>query len=560
MGSPVEATPTPLRFLKNLRRTGEIAAVFINHGFGDLVDRIGLTKYLNWGRRKLSKDGTEKATLTRGERIRLALETLGPTFVKFGQVLSTRPDLIPADIVSELRNLQEHVPAFPDKVAVETIERALKKPINECFAYFETKCLASGSLGQVHAARLHDGSNVVVKVRRPRVVQEVDRDVALMHELAAVIQKRIPEAEVFDPVNLVRNFERTINRELNFLREARTIDEFRRMFENDASLYVPLVFSDFCSEDVLVMERIDGYRVDDVATIPPLAQRQKEIARNGARIIMKQAFEFGMFHGDPHPGNFRIQCDGSICLLDYGMVGTLEEKMREQIVDIFVAIANNDYRKSSRTVLRIGQPLSTVDERQFMADYRDFVDSYYGLPLEKFDVSRLLTDFVTLLATHRIRCPSDLMLLIRALIHLDAVGRTIAPGFNLAEEMIPYFKRLLRDRYRPGYLWERLRQEAGEFARIAHEIPMETADLLKKFNRNELGFNFQLTGMNHMITELDRSSNRIVVGLIIAASILSSSILIRSGSTADWFSIPIYILSILLGVWLIYGIFRSGRL
>jgi len=558
MGSPVETTP--LRFLKNLRRTGEIAAVFINHGFGDMVDRIGLTKYLNWGRRKLSKDATEHHSLTRGERIRLALETLGPTFVKFGQVLSTRPDLIPVDIVEELRHLQERVPPFPEKAAIETVERALKMPIRDCFAYFENECLASGSLGQVHAARLKDGSNVVVKIRRPRVVMEVERDLALMHELAAMIQKRIPEAEVFDPVNLVRNFERTIHRELNFLREARTIDEFRRMFASDASLYVPAVYSDLCSEDVIVMERIDGYRVDDVASIPPLAQRQKQIARNGARIFMKQAFEYGLFHGDPHPGNFRIQCDGSICLLDYGMIGTLDESMREQIVDIFVAIANNDYRKSSRTVLRIGQPLSNVDERLFMADYRDFVDCYYGLPLDKFDISKLLTDFVTLLATHRIRCPADLMLLIRALIHLDAVGRTIDPGFNLAEEMIPYFKRLLRDRYRPGYLWDRLKQEAGDLARVAHEIPMEASDLLKKFNRNELGFNFELRGLDHMITELDRSSNRIVVGLIIASSILSSSVLIRSGATADWFSIPIYVLSILLGVWLIYGIFRSGRL
>ncbi|MEZ5948328.1 MAG: AarF/UbiB family protein [Planctomycetaceae bacterium] len=549
-----------MRFFRNLRRTGEIAAVFINHGFGDLVDRIGLAKYLNWGRRKLLKSKREYHSLTRGERIRLALETLGPTFVKFGQVLSTRPDLIPVDIVEELRNLQERVPPFPCEVAIHTVEHALKRPLSEAFAQFDRDCLASGSLGQVHAARLPNGRAVVVKIRRPRVIQEVERDVALMHELALLIQKRIPESEVFDPINLVRNFERTIHRELNFLREARSIQDFRRMFARDASLYVPEVFEDYCTEDVLVMEHIHGYRVDELQSIPSLRDHRHRIAKNGARIFMRQAFEFGLFHGDPHPGNFRILKDGSICLLDYGMVGTLDETTREQLVDIFVSIANNNFRKSSHTVLKIGQPLRAIDERQFLADYKDFVDSYYGLPLEKFDISRLLTDFVGLLATHRIRCPADLMLLIRALIHLDSVGRTIDPSFNLAEELIPYFRKLLRDRYHPGYIWERICREAEQMARTAREIPVEAATLLRKFNKDELGLKLNLTGLDYMVSELDRCSNRLVVGVIVASAILSSSLLVRSGAGNDWFSIPIYILSSLLGIWLIYGIFRSGRL
>lgn len=534
--------------------------MFINHGFGDLVDRIGLAKYLNWGRRKLLKSKKEYHSLPRAVRIRLALETLGPTFVKFGQVLSTRPDLIPRDIVDEFRNLQERVPPFESHLVVQTVEQALKSPLKEVFSHFDEECLASGSLGQVHCANLLDGRPVVVKVRRPKVVQEVERDVALMHELAQFIQKNLPEFEVFDPVSLVRNFERSIHRELNFLREARSIEDFRRMFSRDASLYVPEVYEEYCSESVLVMEHIHGYRVDELQAVPALKDRARSIARNGARIFMRQAFEFGVFHGDPHPGNFRILNDGSICLLDYGMIGLLDEAMREQLVDIFVSIGNNNYRKSARTVLKIGQTLRPIDERQFLADYRDFVDSYYGLPLNKFDVSKLLTDFVSLLSTHRIRCPADLMLLIRALIHLDAVGRTIDPEFNLAEELIPYFKKLFRDRYHPGYIWDRFCREAEHFGRLAKEVPNEASTLLKKLNRNELGFNFSLKGLDYMITELDRCSNRIVVGLILAASILSSSLLVRSGAGSDWFSLPVYIVSSFLGIWLIYGIFRSGRL
>lgn len=551
---------SPLRFFRNLRRTGEIAAVFINHGFGDLVERIGLAKYLNWGRRKLLKSKGEEHSLTRGERIRQAFETLGPTFVKFGQLLSTRPDLIPEDIIAELRLLQERVPPFSAQVAVETLETAFGRQISECFAEFNEESLACGSLGQVHVAKLMNGREVVVKIRRPKVVQEVERDVALMQELAALIQKHIPEADVFDPVGLVRNFERTINRELNFLREARSIHEFRRLFAKDASLYVPEAFPEFCTEDVLVMERIGGFRVDEVHGIPFLAKQSQQIARNGARIFMKQAFEFGLFHGDPHPGNFRILADGSICLLDYGMIGTLDETTREQMVDIFVAIANNDYQKSAKTVLKLGQPIGEVDERQFRADYQDFIDSYYGIPLDKFDISRLLTDFVNILATHRIRCPSDLMMLIKALIHLDGVGRTIDPEFNLAEEMIPYLKKVLRNRYQPRQIFDRLCQEVKEVACLTREIPSETLNLLKRFNKDELGIKLNLVGLEHMVSEFDRCSNRIVVGVVVASAILSSSLLVRSGATNDWFSMPMYLLSSLLGVWLIYGIFRSGRL
>jgi len=551
----------PLKFLKNLRRTGEIAAILINHGFGDLVDTIGLNKYLNWGRRKLLKH-TEDDTrsLTRAERIRHAIESLGPTFIKFGQVLSTRPDLVPRDVVDELALLQEQVPPFDSQVAIRAVEKSLGRPLRETFAAFDEEPLATGSLGQVHTAVLRDGQEVVVKIRRPRAVYEVERDLSLMHELAALLDKRVPESEVFDPIGLVRNFERTIRRELNYLREARTIEEFAKMFEEDASLYVPKVYPDLCTEEILVMERIRGHRISDIARVPCLWEKRRMIASNGARIFLKQTFEFGLFHGDPHPGNFRILNDGAICLLDFGMVGLLDESMRANLVDLFVATAQKDTRRSLRIMLSIGDCEHEIDERLFNADYREFIDKYYGLPLERLDIAALLRDFVGILSTHRIRCPGDLMLLIRAIVHLDSVGRKIDPDFNIIEHAVPRFKKLIRDRYRPDQMWERFCEEARILGRAAHEIPTELAVALKKFNREDSQVKLRLTGLEYMVTELDRSSNRIVVSLIVAASILASSLLIRSGVTNDWFSIPMYLISSCLGIWLIYGIFRSGRL
>ncbi len=551
----------PLRFLKNLKRTGEIAAVLINHGFGDLVERIGLGKYLNWGRRKILKHSeAETRSLTRGERIRLSLESLGPTFIKFGQVLSTRPDLIPPDITEELCKLQESVPAFDSADAIAIVEKALGASIDDLFSEFDHVALASGSLGQVHRAVLLDGQAVVVKIRRPKVVQHVERDLALMTELAILIQRHIPESAIFDPPGLVRNFDRTIRRELNFQREARSLQEFGRLFARDASLYVPAVYEEMCTADVLVMEYITGYRIDEIAAVESLNCQRRLIAINGARLFMKQAFEFGVFHGDPHPGNIRILEDGSICLLDYGMVGTLDEATRDRIVDLFVSIATKDDRKGLRTILLLGQPFREVDERLLRSDYRDFVETYYGYSLEKVDIGKLLADFISILSIHGIRCPSDLMLLIRAIVNLEGSARKIDPTFNFAEQMVPYVKRLLRERYKPGYLWERFRSEAEEFGRIAHEVPFEFTTLLKKLNRDETSIKLKHTGLDHLITEVDRSSNRIVIGMVISASIVASSLLVRSGAANSWFSIPIYVISSLLGIWLIYGIFRSGRL
>ena len=451
----------PLRFLKNLRRTSEIAAVLINHGFGDVVERIGLGKYLNWGRRKLLKHSeADTRSLTRGERVRLSLETLGPTFIKFGQILSTRPDLIPIDIIDELSKLQEHVPQFDSDVAVSIVEKALGASLEDKFSQFDREPLASGSLGQVHKAKLPGGQQVVVKIRRPKAVHDVERDLALMAELAILIHRHVPEAEIIDPIGLVRNFDRSIRRELNFLREARTLQEFDRLFHRDASLYVPQVYEELCTEDVLVMEYIEGYRVDEIESNEFLRKQKTQIAANGARIFLKQAFEFGLFHGDPHPGNIRILKDGSICLLDYGMVGTLDETTRDQLIDLFVSIATKDERKGLRTILRLGRPSREVDERLLRSDFRDFVETYYGYSLDKVDIGNLLSDFISILSTHGIRCPGDLMLLIRGIVHLEGSARKIDPEFNLAEHMVPYVKRLLRDRYRPGYLWEKFRNEA----------------------------------------------------------------------------------------------------
>jgi len=551
----------PFRLLRNLGRTSEIVTVLLNHGFGDLVDRIGLRNFWYRWRRLFSRKPAEPVRhLKLVERVRLTLESLGPTYIKFGQVMSTRPDLMPPEMLAELKRLQENVPPFSSEEAVERVEHELGRPLAELFASFDRTPLAAGSLGQVHRAVNFDGTPLAVKIRRPGAVRNVERDLSLMHEIAVLIERHIAEARIFDPIGLVNHFARTIRRELNFAREGRTMDEFRRLFRQDATLYVPVVFWELTTEAVLTMEFIDGIRVDELAQLNAIGCAPADVAANGARIFMKQAFEFGVFHGDPHPGNIRIRPDGTICLLDYGMIGMLDERIREQLLDLLLAVSQQDVDAAVKLVLQLGESHGEIDRPLLQIDVRDFVVNYYGIELERLNVGRMLSDFVAILSNHGIRCPGSLMLLIRALVTLEGIGRDLDPAFNLASHVRPFVERMVRARYHPSRLVERMWNESRQMVEVAYDIPRNINRTLRKLSEDDLRIQLEHRNLDHFILELERSSNRLVVGMVVAALIVASALILAGKVSSVWISVPMYVLSSLLAVWLIFGIFRSGRL
>jgi ubiquinone biosynthesis protein len=570
-----------LRLLRNLGRSREIVTVLLNHGFSDLVDRIGLRSFWYRYRRFFSQKQHEPAKHVKMvERIRLALESLGPTYIKFGQVMSTRPDLVPPGMLAELKKLQERVPPFPSTLAVEQVERELGRPISELFSSFEMVPLAAGSLGQVHRAVAFDGTPLAVKIRRPDAVRNVERDVDLMLEIAMLIERNMAEARVFDPVGLVNHFARTIRREMNFAREGRTMDEFRRLFRQDATLYIPTVFWELTTEAVLTMGYIDGYRVDELAYQSTLIRLEQlnagplgegevpvthsldpaQVAVNGARIFMRQAFEYGVFHGDPHPGNIRIRHDGTICLLDYGMIGMLDESTRENMIDLLVAINQQNVDGTVKVILHLGEPYREIDRQLLKIDIRDFIANYYGVPLERMNVGRMLYDFVGIMANHGIRCPGSLMLLIRALVTLEGIGRELDPDFNLAKHLQPFVEHVVRQRYQPSKVAERVYEESQKIWELAQEMPLYLNRTMKKISENDLRVQLEHRNLDHFILEMERSSNRLVVGMVVAALIVASALILAGNVSASWISVPMYVSSSLLAVWLIFGIFRSGRL
>ncbi len=551
----------PLRFLRNLGRSSEIATVLLNYGFGDLIERTGVRRSIQWGWRLLwFKRSVPQPGLTTWQRIRLALQDLGPTFVKFGQVMSTRPDLLPPELIEELSLLQERVRPFPGPLAAEVVAEELKKPVSELFASFDIEPLGAGSLGQVHRATAHDGTPLAVKIRRPNVVREVERDLSLLAELAILLEYNVPESHVFDPVGLVNHFARTIRREMNFLREAKNMLEFHQLFQNDATLKIPVVFQELTTEAVLTMEFVEGIRADEPERLVEMGIRPCDIAHNGAQIFMKQAFDLGVFHGDPHPGNLRVMADGTIALLDFGMVGTLDESKREELVDLFLAVVRHDIRRTVSMVQVVCQPSRSIDQSLLTADVKDFVDGFYGLPLEQIKVGRLLGEFIHMLANHGLRCPGDLMLFVRAIVTLEGVGRSLDPHFNLAPELAPFIERQVKRRYEPRRMMNRAFDDMRSLLSAAHDLPLSTSRVLDKLAQDDLRIQFEHRGLDRLITEFDRSSNRVVIAVIVASLILSSALVYREGSSSTWISVPAFVLSGLLGVWLIYGVLRSGRL
>ena len=554
-------TLSPIKFFRNLGRTREIVTILLNHGFGDVVERLTLMRYRRWWRRVIMRKPEPAPSLTVAQRIRLAIEELGPTFVKFGQVISTRPDLVPAAIVAELEKLQEHVPPFSETVAMHLLETELGAPVARLFAQFDSQPVAAGSLGQVHRAVHFDGRQLAVKIRRPNAVRDIERDLSLMTDLAVLIERHLPEAEIFDPVGLVNQFARAIRREINFAREGRTMDEFRRLFRNDATLYIPRVCWELTTEAVLTMEFVEGLKVGDRDGLIAAGILPSAIAANGARIFMKMAFEFGLFHGDPHPGNIRILRSGVIGLIDYGMVGRLEDDKRDQLVDLFVSVNQGNVRSCVEQVLKIGKPFRPVDRPLLQSDVRDFIETYYGVPLEQVAIARLLTDFVSILSSHGIRYPADLMLLIRAIITLEGVAVDLDPAFNMATQLVPIVSQLMRERYNPQRVAGRVISETRMLLGVLHDLPMHVGRTLEKLSRDDLRIHIEHEHLDRLINELDRSSNRVVIGMVMSSLIVASALVIRTaGIAAWWISVPTFVLSSLLGIWLIYGVFRSGRL
>jgi len=549
----------------DLRRYSHIVTVFVRYGFGDILYRLKARYYAPWQRKVFKKEGKAIESLSTPERIRLAFEELGLTFIKFGQVLSSRPDLLPQDFIKELSKLQDDVPPFPFRDAKAIIEEQLSQSLTELFEFFEEKPVAAASLAQVHRARTKAGDDVAVKVQRPGIEDIIETDIRILHDLATLAERHLPESRYYEPVRIVDEFARAIRRELDFVREGRNIDRFRKYFEGDETVYISKVCRDLTAPKVLTMEYIRGIKVSDLEHLEAAGMDRRMIAIHGANLILKEIFEFHFFHADPHPGNLFVLANNVIAPVDFGMIGMLDEEIAYQIGIIFTAIVEKDVDLMLDVLLSIGITPEPLDRSSLRLELTDFLERYYEVPLQQLNIGTIINELMGIIHRYRLRLPPDIVMMAKALVINEGVGTMLYPEFNIIEHVRPYARKLMIRRLNPARQLNEFSKLAGDTFALFKKLPSDVREILLKIRKDELGIRFEHRGLERLISELDISSNRLSFAVVIAALIIGSSLVFQTEAGPKLFGYPLlglagFLLASILGLWVLIGILRSGRL
>jgi ubiquinone biosynthesis protein len=548
-----------------VRRYREAVAVLARHGLGDVADTLRLSRFLPWRARRRAGRIRADGLLTRPERFRLALEEMGPTFVKFGQALSVRTDILPPEYAAELARLQDQVAPLPAGEAEAAIERELKRPIARLFRSFECAPMAAASIAQVHRAELPNGDAVAVKVRRPGIEPIIGADIDMLRQLAPLVERYVPALDIIRPQDFIDEFARTLRAELDLTREARNVERCAANFTGDPTVRLPRIDWERTSPAVLTMERLEGIRLSeiDAAGLGPFARRL--IARRGADAMLTQVLAHGFFHADPHPGNILVLDDYVLGFIDWGIAGYVDERMRRDLSRIVRAVVRRDTAELAALAIEIAEPRGDVDARALERDLIVLVDTYGHVPLGDLRAADVLTDAVRTAARHRLRVPSNLMLLIKALVTIEGVGRHLDPGFKVIEHAAPLAERLWLREYAPDALGRRAIEAIEETVHAVRQVPLHVEAIARKARDGRLEIRFVHRNLEHFVGEMDRSSNRIAFAMIIAALIIGSSLIIHAGRGESAYGYPVlgligFVIAGVFGIRLATGIVRSGKL
>jgi ubiquinone biosynthesis protein len=551
--------------ISTLKRYQEIFRVFIKYGFNDIVNKISIAKRMRIDKNLLSTQGENLNALSSSVRFRMAFEELGATFIKLGQMLSLRSDFIPEAFAVELSKLQDSV----QKDEIEKIKSVLTeeygKPINDVFLEFDETPIAAASIAQVHKAKLKNGEVVAVKILHPGAAEKINSDLEILKSLSRLIETHIPESRPYQPVEIINEFDKTIKKELNLVFEGHNIDTFRNHFQDDPTIKIPIVYWEYSTESILVTEFINGIKIsellkNEVADIDP-----KQVTMNSANSLMKQIFEIGIFHADPHPGNIFVLPGNIIAPIDFGNVGRIDDEMRNAFIEMIMGIVDQDPHRITRALINIGFVDDNTNLRGLKIDLMEFISHYYKVPLNRINLSKLIDEFIELLRTHQIKLPADLSVLIRTLAISEAVARELYPQFNFAEILIPFTKKAYLNKLNPFTRFRSLIRTAEESFDILKKLPEDLQNILYKFRNNKFTITFKHDGLEEFSRKIDSASNRLSFAIIIAALIIGSSIIMYlSKGNLPWdypvIGIGGFVVASVLGIWLLIGIMRSGKL
>ncbi len=554
------------RTYRHINRYREIIAVLFKHGFGDLITNSQIEKYIDFGKKFIPNKKIEKiSSLSRWERIRLVLEELGPTFIKLGQIMSNRPDILPESLLIELEKLQDSVPPMPNEEAEKMIKQELGKPISELFKKIDTNPIASASIAQVYRAELFSGEKVAVKVQRTGIQKIIETDLEIMFHLSLLMEKHITEMEIMNPVEIVKEFERSIHKEIDFNIEASHIERFARNFQTDLTIYVPEVYKDYSTKKILTMEFIDGIKVSDLKALKEAKINSLIVAEQGCDLILKQIFEHGFFHADPHPGNIVILKDNITCFLDFGMMGTLLPKHQDYLGNIIVGVVNKDSKKITETLLRL-TGIHNIENRDQL-EYRvsELVNQYAYISLKEIKVGDLLNKLFKMLIDFKLRLPSDFYLLSKALITIEGVGTKLDPDFDMVSHIEPFAKKMVKKHLDPIELAKDLYSSMVEFRLLFKDFPFEIREIIRQIKTGKLKVEFEHKGLEPMLIKHDQISNRIAFTIVLAALIIGSSLIVLSKIPPLWNGIPLigivgFVGAGIMGFGLLISILKHGKM
>ncbi|MBI1319357.1 MAG: hypothetical protein GC168_10495 [Candidatus Hydrogenedens sp.] len=545
----------------NAVRLAEVLQVFARHGFADLLQRAGfhdglparLLRGLNL------MEAPEGTPATVGERLCRALTDLGPTFIKFGQVLSTRPDLIGPKLADELSTLQDDVKPLPFTEMRKIIEAELGAPLRQLYTHFDEEPIASASLSQVYRATLETGDAVAVKVCRPDGERIIESDLSLMRQLAVWVADHLEESRIVDPPGVVDEFARSIRRELDFDIEAQVIEQFRKNFEDVDFVAVPAVYHDRSSRHVMTMEWIDGIRVDRFEDYEARGSERSVVAENGCEALCMMVFEHHLFHADPHPGNMFLTYDNQLAFLDLGMAGHLERADVAAIADLFLAIFHQDAAECVEAVLTLAQSGEVEDREGMEHEIADFIAFEAERIIRSGEVSKGLERAVQILHRHHLRLAPRFSLLLKALATIEIVGRKLYPELDFVPILEPYVRKLIAERYHPSHLMRDAQHSASTLLKLSRQVPVDASSALQQLRKGQLTFRVRHEQLNHLANTMDRTSNRNALAMIVAALIVGSSLIITAESSLRALGFVGFVTAGLLGVWLIISIMLSRK-
>lgn len=554
------------RTYRHLNRYRQILTVFFKYGFGDLVDLLKIDQYIEIGLQMISRHRRERLErMTRAERVRLAMEELGPTYVKLGQVLSTRPDLIPIDFIHELAKLQDEVPPFPFEDVHRIVSRELGDAPNRIFEQFDESPRASASIGQVHRAVLKDGDQVAVKVQRPGIQKTIEVDLEIMLHLATLMARHIEEIAFYRPIKIVEEFAKTLERELDYTFESSNMERMAGHLLSDMTVYVPKVYRELTTPKVLTAEFIDGIKISEIKQLDAAGLDRSEITRRGAHLMLRQVFEIGFFHGDPHPGNIFVLPENVICLLDFGMVGSVDRQTREDFVELVDAVVHRHEARTAQVLLKLTTWDEKPDMRSFGKDVADFMGRHLCRPLEEIHFGRLLQHLLELAAQNRLIIPPDIFLMMKTLAAVEGVARMLDPTFDIFATAAPFVKQVKIARFHPDRLTDDFLRLSTELLEFLQQFPTEVLDITRQVRQQKFALPVELKGLTAMLETHDQSSNRVSFAIIIAGLIIGSSIIVVAGIPPLFYGISligiiVFITGAVMGLWLLVAIIKKGRL